>query len=363
MVKLDLIRWETHTYPSFGEYPQAVINQQIGADYDIFIGILWSKVGTPTPQYPSGTLEEFQVAYDRWQKDQNSITLMIYFKDEPISPSQLDASQLAQIQTFKKQLSPSGGYYWTFKTVDDFETDVRLHLTRAVQDWRDRLKNASRKTDRVPELPASDAMVTKLNEAPTTTDDDSELGFLDYMELVTEASTRHMGVLGRMTSAMQRIGEKTKERTAEVEAVRADPTIPATRLVFERTAQDLNDFSAVMRGEIPQLLQAHVDLLKYLVGGAASSLEMGTAGKQQVIQVLAQLDQFTDVINGARSHTNLFRGSIATMPRMLVAFNKAKRRALDVLSALDDTFVDLAARNVQVRADIADLLRRAEERG
>ena len=42
---------------------------------------------------------------------------MIYFKDEPISPSQLDASQLAHIQAFKQQLSPSGGFYWSFKTV------------------------------------------------------------------------------------------------------------------------------------------------------------------------------------------------------------------------------------------------------
>ena len=43
MVQLELVRWETHTYPSFGESPQAVINEQIGSDCDIFIGILWSK--------------------------------------------------------------------------------------------------------------------------------------------------------------------------------------------------------------------------------------------------------------------------------------------------------------------------------
>src|ERR1035438_2034690 len=101
------------------------------------------------------------------------------------------------------------------------------------------------------------------------------------------------------------MGEKTKKRTAETETLTAHPTIPAARLIFEQSAQDLNQFSAVMRAAVPQLSQAHVDLLKYLVGGAASSLEMGTTGKHQVLQVLTQLDQFTDIINADRKSTRL----------------------------------------------------------
>jgi hypothetical protein len=364
LVQLELIRWETHTYPSFGASPQGVINEQIGCDFDIFIGILWSKVGTPTSKYPSGTLEEFQLAYKRWQEHPNSITLMIYFKDEPISPSQLDAGQLALIQAFKEQLSPSGGYYWTFKTVDDFETDVRLHLTRAIQDWRDRLKNSTEQKGFERKSLETGAAIVETNESsPATIDDDTDLGFLDYMELVDEATARHSAILTRMTSALEEIGKKAKERTAEAESLTAHPTIPAARLIFEQSAQDFNEFSALMRAALAQLSQAHADLLRYLVGGAASSLEMGAAGRQQVLQVLAQLDQFTNGINGARSQMNLFRGTVATLPRMMVAFNKAKRRASEVLAELDVTFSDLAERNVQVRADIASLLRRAEELG
>jgi hypothetical protein len=62
-LQLELLRWETHTFPDFGEYPQTVIQDQIGSDYDIFVGVLWSRIGTPTPRYPSGTLEEFDTAY------------------------------------------------------------------------------------------------------------------------------------------------------------------------------------------------------------------------------------------------------------------------------------------------------------
>ena len=44
-LRLELARWETDAYPEMGR-PQAVINRQI-APYDIFIGILWKRFGTP----------------------------------------------------------------------------------------------------------------------------------------------------------------------------------------------------------------------------------------------------------------------------------------------------------------------------
>lgn len=45
-IQLDLLRWEDMN-PGFGAYPQDVLNRQIGEDYDIFLGILWSRFGTP----------------------------------------------------------------------------------------------------------------------------------------------------------------------------------------------------------------------------------------------------------------------------------------------------------------------------
>ena len=79
-----------------------VISNQIGTDYDIFIGVLWSRVGTATPRNPSGTLEEFQMAYQKWKASPDSVMLMIYFKDESVPPSELDPVQLSQLQSFKE---------------------------------------------------------------------------------------------------------------------------------------------------------------------------------------------------------------------------------------------------------------------
>ena len=132
---IELIKWETHAYPSFGKNPQAVINEQIPQDFDLFIGLMWYRFGTPTGCAGSGTVEEFQRAKNRYDDDPNAIQLMIYFKDAPapIPPSQLDHTQLASIAEFRSSLGPEGGLFWSFQTVDDFETLVRLHLSRYIQ--------------------------------------------------------------------------------------------------------------------------------------------------------------------------------------------------------------------------------------
>lgn len=351
-LQLELLRWETHSYPSFGVDAQAVINEQIGGDYDIFIGILWSRVGTPTSRFASGTLEEFQAAYQKWKSDSNSITLMIYFKDEPVAPSQLDTDQLRQVQDFKKGLPPEGGFYWLFGTTDEFETNARLHLLRTVQSWRERLGQVSSRVS-VGES-AADVTATTRHEDPlrenSPQEQDSELGLIDYLELAQEANLRHAAVMGRMTAAIEEIGKKTSERAQETQALVAQPTLAAARIVFENGARDLNEFSATMLAEIPQMRQAHADLVKYVVGGATM------AGKEQSSKVLLELDALTSVTKDARAHTAEFRNLIANLPRMTVLFNKAKRRVLDTLATLDTAFAEVITRNTQVRSELLAVL-------
>ena len=100
---LKLLKWETDSRPGFRRGgPQDVINQQIGNDYDIFLGIMWGRFGSPTPRAGSGTEEEFDRAVSRWKDSPERIRIMFYFKKADISPS-ADPEQLAQVQAFKKK--------------------------------------------------------------------------------------------------------------------------------------------------------------------------------------------------------------------------------------------------------------------
>ncbi|MFB3094285.1 MAG: DUF4062 domain-containing protein, partial [Candidatus Acidiferrales bacterium] len=45
--RLEVVSWETHGTPDFGTDAQAVLNRQL-REWDIYIGILGHRFGTPT---------------------------------------------------------------------------------------------------------------------------------------------------------------------------------------------------------------------------------------------------------------------------------------------------------------------------
>jgi Domain of unknown function (DUF4062) len=58
-VALLPVRWETHTTPELGR-PQEIINRQIVDSCDLLIGVFWTRIGSPTDEAESGTLEEIE---------------------------------------------------------------------------------------------------------------------------------------------------------------------------------------------------------------------------------------------------------------------------------------------------------------
>ena len=134
-LRLELRKWETDSYPGFGEDAQDVINQQMGDKYDIFLGIMWGRFGSPTPRAGSGTEEEFNRAFSRWKDSPERIRIMFYFKDAGIPPSKSDPQQLEQVRAFKEKISDQGGLYREFQDAEDFRTQARRHLIQVIQDW------------------------------------------------------------------------------------------------------------------------------------------------------------------------------------------------------------------------------------
>ncbi len=143
---LELVRYETHTSPDIGS-PQEVINRQIAPDYDIFVGVMWRRTGTPTATEASGTIEEFRRAYER-RKHGHLPRIMFYFCDQPIAiPDAAELEQLAGVIKFREELSKLG-LTGAYPSHTDFAEYVRGGLLRAI---RDLLQEESR-SPRSPEL-------------------------------------------------------------------------------------------------------------------------------------------------------------------------------------------------------------------
>jgi hypothetical protein len=355
-IRLDLVRWETHAYPSFGEDPQAVINAQIPDDYDLFIGLMWYRFGTPTGRAGSGTLEEFQRAKERFDHTPSALQMMIYFKDAPapLPPSKLDPEQLAKVSGFRSSLGKEGGLYWPFSTVDEFEKLVRLHLTRHVQAWRSKeTTHQSRKSEST--VPAEE-----VNELALVAQD-NELGLLDLMEQFEDEFATLQEITERISVATVDIGEKMRERTTETEKFIAGPDAAnhkAAKRLIAKAASDMDQYVHRMDAELPMFNQHLNAGMNALIQASQMVVEFTIENKdlKQVKDNIENVRELHETLIAVEGQIKYFQGAVANLPKMTTALNRAKRAVVNMLQRLIEELQGGQAMAREAEASFASLL-------
>jgi hypothetical protein len=148
-VTLELVDWR-QVVPDLGRPEQVILDQLKPDTWDLFIGILWHRFGTPPggkdPQtqreYLSGTEEEFRVAYRLWQQYKRP-RVMFYWCKRSIPPDDLDPDQYKRVKEFFAGFAPDAdhpGLYQTFDSVESFERLVRQNLTRFLLDYSEQVR-------------------------------------------------------------------------------------------------------------------------------------------------------------------------------------------------------------------------------
>lgn len=124
--------------PGVNADPQAEINRQIDSSYDIYVGLFWSRFGTPTPRSGSGTEEEFERALATFQADSQAVRLLFYFKRAGQDPISIDPEQLRKVKHFRAALGSRGVLYSDFQDTKDFVQLLKDHVhSLIVKEWRD----------------------------------------------------------------------------------------------------------------------------------------------------------------------------------------------------------------------------------
>ncbi|RZL78698.1 MAG: hypothetical protein EOP66_07730, partial [Sphingomonas sp.] len=175
---LNVLTWEDAVAPALGSRAQDAINQQIGDQYDVYLGVMWSKFGVSTGLADSGTVEEFERALDRY-KGGDRLRLAMMFKTADVPTAQLDGLQYAKVQDFKKRFSDEGGLYREFLT----DEDLRLVANRIFNQAADELESWSE-----PSLSSVGAIVKadSASGAGAQAVDDEEMGFIEAQQKLTE---------------------------------------------------------------------------------------------------------------------------------------------------------------------------------
>jgi Domain of unknown function (DUF4062) len=327
-MRLDVVRWETHGYPGIGSDPQDVLNRQLPDDYDIFIGLMWSRFGTPTGRAGSGTEEEFQRAYSRFKRNQSSIEIMFYFKDEPLAPSTLDLEQMAKIKVFRSSLGKEGVLYWSFSNIDHFEQLARLHLSRQIQQF------TSNRQDKVlaPTL-------QQIANNPMGTEDD--IGLLDLLEMVEIYTPELTAILDRIAQETLALGTSMEEQARELNQTKLEGHGQVSRrevkTLISKAAVRMNQYAMRMKTEMPIFREIMKKSMDVAIRSALIAIDLDSQDRQQAHDTRTALAVLAKQIDFSAENVESFQKVITGLPRLTTELNKAKRETAGVLGEMLST--------------------------
>jgi uncharacterized protein DUF4062 len=133
-IMLNPIRWETHSFPASGDRPQAIVNRQIVDEGDFLIGIFGNRVGTPTGEAQSGTIEEIE----RFRKAGKYVAL--YFSTADV-PRDADRDQLTALEDYQRERRKDT-LYSTFGRSEELRQLVSQHLPHIVSEVHKTLRSS-----------------------------------------------------------------------------------------------------------------------------------------------------------------------------------------------------------------------------
>lgn len=116
---------ETHTAPALGARAQEIINHQIVSGSDMLVAIFWTRLGTPTSQAATGTVEEIE------QHVRAGKPVMLYFSNQPVRPDSIDGDQYKAMLEFK-QAAFQRGLVEEYDSLDQFRDKFARQLTQTI---------------------------------------------------------------------------------------------------------------------------------------------------------------------------------------------------------------------------------------
>jgi len=339
-ISLELIKWESHTHPGISEDSQAVISEQIEDDYDIFVGLMWAKYGTPTKSSRSGTEEEFNNALKRWKENPNQIRILFYFKEAPVDPYKIDPDQLNLIKEFRKRIGKEGVLYRNFKNLDEFTQLVRIHLSKVVQEWGTKWGDIKEKG-------------SKIKQSTPKSKIEEEQGLIDLVESGQENFETLTEVMKHITEEMQNLTEKLNLRTEDIKEIQSkgDLKLKQMKRSINLAAADMEKFSDSLEVQIQKYDESHTKGANAFIK-SINLLKDFQPDNKEARKALVQIKGLESSLRKTRAELEKLYGIIEATPRVTTYYNRAKRYTLYVL----EKFSDKMSKSILLTSDLVKVM-------
>jgi len=340
-IVIELLKWETHSAPGISNFhPQKIITEDIGSDYDLFLGMIWKKFGTRTDEAESGTQEEFNNAIKKYNADNNSVQILFYFKNAvPKTINEIDPEELIKIREFKKSLQEQKMLYSDFNSVDDFKNSLRIHIPKRLNTIIEKHKNG----------------ITEITPIITNNSIEDDLGILDYSEMYQSLLYDSTASLTKINDYTELIGKEMEEKASQITKIsqtsNANPVV--INELLKRSAKLLNDYSNRLETESPIFYNSFEEAIK------AGTNVINLTEEFYTENTIAELEEAKKAILILRKNTpraiNAMEGfytSVKELPRIQVDINQAKKK---LMIQLEDFILKLK-KSLELTNDFSDAI-------
>lgn len=119
------VGWETHSTPTMGDRPQAIINKQVLQNCDLLVVVFWTRLGSPTGQAASGTVEEIEEHLKAGKP------AMLYFSSALVRLDSVNDKQYKALTAFKDECYKRG-LVETYESLTDFKDKFSRQLAQTI---------------------------------------------------------------------------------------------------------------------------------------------------------------------------------------------------------------------------------------
>lgn len=340
---IELLKWETHSAPGISNvHPQKIISQDIGNDYDIFLGIIWKKFGTKTDEAESGTQEEFNNAIKKYELNNNSVQILFYFKNAvPRTLNDIDPEELIKIREFKKSIIKQKILYSEFNSVDDFKNYLRIHIPKRLNTLIEKNNNGTGSIGNLPTI------IKKIEE--------TDLGILDYSEMYQSLLNDSTISLTKINDYTTKIGNEIGEKASQITRISQNPKPNKVLIneVLKRTAKLLKDYSNRLETETPIFYNSFEEAIK------AGTNIINLTDDFYTENTINELEEGKKAILVLRKNTPIaikgmtsFYTSVKELPRIQVDINQAKKM---LMLQLEDLIIKLE-KSLELTNDFSDAI-------
>jgi methyl-accepting chemotaxis protein len=319
----NMITWEDLVAPDIGDSPQDVINQQVGDDYDIFLGVMWSRFGTPTTTADSGTEEEFERAVLRHRAGEE-IAVSFLIKTADIPTKSLDGIQFSKVQDFRTKLTQMGCFYREFVDDSSLQHAVNLVLDNYANKMS-RPQNGSAPSQKQTGIAQPNVA---LNVQVSELDDD---GLFEVSDQIEHNGKNFTDAMTEWSQYLASAGEIAENVTEEINTLSryGKPEQADFRKAVNKVTSKMTEFADWGKDkiEVVEIMMDEMSVNYMKLVEISSSFD---ESDEDISNSIKAIENLIDVMISTNVSMDEFIKALENLPKLSKPLNQANRKLVDI---------------------------------